>query len=62
MTIQQCRYVLEIAKRGSISEAAKQLFVAQSSLSTSIKMLETELNIKILERSGGTFPIPLRML
>lgn len=53
MTIQQYRYVLEIAKRGSISEAAKQLFVAQSSLSTSIKMLETELNIKIFERSGG---------
>ena len=53
MTIQQYRYVLEIARRGSISEAAKQLFVAQSSLSTSIKMLETELNIKIFERSGG---------
>lgn len=53
MTIQQCNYVLEIAKTGSFSEAAKQLFVAQSSLSISIKSLEQELNIKIFERSGN---------
>lgn len=53
MTIQQCRYVLEIAKTGSFSEAAKQLFVAQSSLSVSIKSLEAELNIKIFERSAN---------
>ena len=51
MTIQQCRYTLEIAKTGSFSEAAKQLFVAQSSLSVSIKALEGELGIKIFERS-----------
>lgn len=51
MTIQQCKYVLEIAKTGSFSEAAKQLFVAQSGLSSSIKLLEQELNIKIFERS-----------
>jgi len=29
MTVQQCKYVLEIAKTGSFSEAAKQLFVAK---------------------------------
>lgn len=51
MTIQQCKYVLEIAKTGSFNEAAKQLFVAQSGLSSSIKQLENELNIKIFERS-----------
>lgn len=53
MTIQQCRYVLTIAKTGSFSEAANQLFIAQSSLSISIKMLEQELNIKIFERSSN---------
>ena len=53
MTIQQCKYVLEIAKTGSFSEAAKQLFVAQSSLSISVKSLEQELGIKIFERSGN---------
>ncbi len=53
MTIQQCKYVLAIAKTGSFNEAAKQLFVAQSSLSISIKSLEQELKIKIFERSGN---------
>ncbi len=52
MTIQQCKYVLAIAKTGSFNEAAKQLFIAQSSLSISIKSLEQELKIKIFERSG----------
>ncbi len=52
MTIQQCKYVLEIAKTGSFTQAAKQLFIAQSSLSISVKSLEQELNIKIFERSG----------
>lgn len=53
MTIQQCRYVLEIARTGSFSEAAKQLFVAQSSLSISVKLLEQELGIRIFERSSN---------
>ncbi len=53
MTIQQCKYVLEIAKTGSFNKAAKQLFIAQSSLSMSIKSLEQELKIQIFERSGN---------
>ena len=53
MTIQQCKYVLEILKKGSFNEAAKTLYVAQSSLSASVKSLEAELNIKIFERSNN---------
>lgn len=53
MTIQQCKYVLSIVKTGSFSEAAKKLFIAQSSLSISVKSLEQELGIKIFERSGN---------
>ena len=53
MTIQQCKYILAVAKTGSFTEAAKQLFIAQSSLSVSIKSLEQELEIKIFERSGN---------
>lgn len=53
MTIQQCKYVLEIQKKGSFNEAAKSLFIAQSSLSASVKVLETELGIKIFERSNN---------
>lgn len=53
MTIQQCKYILKIAECGSLNEAAKQLFVAQSSLSVSVKSLEQELSIKIFERLGN---------
>ena len=53
MTIQQCKYILKIAECGSFNEASKQLFVAQSSLSVSVKSLERELGIKIFERSGN---------
>lgn len=52
MTIQQCKYVLKILDCGSFNEAAKQLFIAQSSLSVNIKALEQELQIKIFERAG----------
>ena len=53
MTIQQCKYVLEIQKKGSFNEAAKSLFTAQSNLSASVKALETERGIKIFERSNN---------
>ena len=53
MTIAQCKYVLKIAECGSFNEAAKQLFVAQSSLSVSVRQLEQEFDIKIFERSGN---------
>lgn len=53
MTIQQCKYVLEILKMGSFNEASKTLYIAQSSLSAAVKALESELNIKIFERSNN---------
>ena len=59
MTIQQCLYVIKIQKTGSFSEAARELFVAQSSLSASIKQLEEELSIKIFERSKNGVTLTL---
>ena len=53
MTIQQCKYILKIIECRSLNEAARQLFVAQSTLSVSVKSLEQELGIKIFERSGN---------
>lgn len=56
MTIQQCRYILEIVKQGSFNEAAKAMFVAQTSISGAVKSLEEELGIRIFERSNkGVF-------
>lgn len=52
MTLQQLRYVIEVANRGSINEAAKRLFISQPSLSNAIKDLEEELQIAIFERTN----------
>lgn len=52
MTLQQMKYVIEIAERGSMNEAAKTLFISQPSLSGSIRELEKELGIVIFSRSS----------
>lgn len=49
------QYVLTIAETGSISQAAEQLDVAQSSLSRYLIKVEEELGIKLFDRS--TVPI-----
>ncbi|MBX8936886.1 LysR family transcriptional regulator [Enterococcus gilvus] len=55
MNLQQYRYVQTIAKVGSFSQAAKELFVTQPSLSSSIKELESELDVQLFHRSkSGT--------
>lgn len=51
MTIQQLRYVIKIVECGSITEAARQLFISQPSLSAAVKELETELGIEIFHRA-----------
>ncbi len=51
MTLQQLKYIIKIVECGSISEAAKQLFITQPSLSTAVKELEKELGIEIFYRS-----------
>ncbi|SFL56637.1 LysR family transcriptional regulator [Salibacterium qingdaonense] len=52
MTLQQLRYVIEVAKQRSISKAAHQLFISQPSLSNAIKELESELGISIFSRTN----------
>ena len=52
MTIQQLRYVIAISETGSLNKAAEQLYVAQPSLTSSIKELEREMGITIFNRSG----------
>lgn len=52
MKLQQLKYVNTVAETQSMNEAAKKLFVAQPSLSASIKELEKELKFKIFNRSN----------
>ncbi len=51
MTLTQFRYVLEIARTGSVNQAAAHLFVSQSVLSNALKTLEDELQEKIFYRT-----------
>lgn len=52
MTLQQCRYIVEISKYNSISKAASALYVTQPSISKAIKDLEDDLEITILDRTN----------
>lgn len=52
MTLQQLKYVIEVADKGSINEASKSLFISQPSLSSAIKELEKEIKITIFTRTN----------
>ena len=52
MTLQQLRYAITIADSTSMNEAAKQLFISQPSLSSSIRDLEEELGMELFIRSS----------
>ncbi len=45
------KYAVEVARLGSISQAAEKLYIAQPNLSRCIKELEEDLDITIFERS-----------
>lgn len=52
MKIEQLQQFLKIVEDGSMNEAAKELYIARSSLSTSMKNLETELGAPIFSRNS----------
>ncbi|MGM9525589.1 MAG: LysR family transcriptional regulator [Peptococcaceae bacterium] len=52
MTLQQLKYIVTVAAKGTISEAAKELYIAQPSLTAAIKELEAELGIVIFNRTN----------
>lgn len=59
MTLQQLKYVIEIVNCGSISEAAKKLYISQPSLSNALKELEKEMNIEIFTRTSKGISLTL---
>ena len=52
MTLQQLRYVTTVAETGTISGAAKALFISQPSLTAAIQELEKEMGITIFLRTN----------
>ena len=47
------KYVLEVERSGSISQAAQNLYMAQPNLSKAVKDLERELGFSIFNRTSG---------
>jgi DNA-binding transcriptional LysR family regulator len=52
MTLQQLKYVIEVARCRSINKAAQNLFISQPSLSNAIKELEKDMGIIIFSRTN----------
>ena len=52
MTLQQIKYFITVAESGSISEAAKRLFTAQSSISSAVKEIENTYGITAFIRES----------
>jgi DNA-binding transcriptional LysR family regulator len=52
MTLRQLQYVVAIAEKTTMSEAAESLFISQPSLSAAVKDLEAEMNITIFNRTN----------
>jgi DNA-binding transcriptional LysR family regulator len=51
MTLQNLKYIVTVAETGSITEAAKNLYITQPSLSNAIKEVERETKLIIFSRS-----------
>ncbi len=52
MTITQLRYAITVANANSMSEAARNLFISQPSLSAAVKELEEETGVELFRRTN----------
>lgn len=57
MDIKQLTFFLTIAEEKSITKASEKLHIAQPHLSQQLKLLEEELNVKLIERTTRKFQI-----
>jgi DNA-binding transcriptional LysR family regulator len=60
MTLQQAKYLMAIIRLGSITKASKEMYVAQSGLSSIIKEVEQEFGIQIFRRSNRGVELTLQ--
>ncbi len=52
MTLQQLKYIILIAEVGSLNRASEQAYIAQPSLSSSLRELENEIGIELFTRTN----------
>ncbi len=60
MTLNQLKYAIEIERMGSVNEAAKNLFISQPSLTSSLKTLEQEVGFDIFIRSNNGMTLTVK--
>ena len=52
MTLAQLKYFVKVAQNGHLTQTAKELLIAQPSLTQAIKKLEEELGFSLFEKKG----------
>src|SRR5690625_6286890 len=57
VTIKQLTYFREVARCGSFTDAANQLHTSQSNLSSSIRVLEELLGVRLINRTTKHFEL-----
>ena len=59
MKPQQLKYIIAVAENGSLSQAARQLGIAQPALSQQVQAIEAELSVQLFDRTvRGSIPTP----
>lgn len=58
MNLEQLKYIVEVAKSGSLTKAAQKLHITLSAISQSISLLEKELGVPLFNRSRGLNTMP----
>ncbi|MGO4706843.1 LysR family transcriptional regulator [Microvirga sp. 2MCAF38] len=59
-SLRQVRYFVAIAEIGSVSGAARQLSISQSTITEAIQELESDLGLKLVERSAHGMSLTLK--
>ena len=57
MTLKQLTYFLEIAKMKNFTKAAANLYISQSALSKTVKAMESELGVNLIDRTVNHFKL-----
>jgi len=53
LTFKQIRYFVAAAETGQVSQAAMEMNISQSAVTSAVQSLETQLNVRLFERGHG---------